>query len=146
MGENTSTSSRSADITVSCTANGKTGSNSFTITQAAGVRYQFTIKNNSTYQLYGKFGSITPPGQEVAVDLPPGEKQTVYIASDTVTIKNFIGQVQGKTSGTVKFTCSGASEGTMSGNIQSSGGFDNVINITDSLTVKNGTTITITIS
>ena len=144
-GANNSTSSRSADITVSCAANGKTGSNSFTITQAAGVRYQFTVINNSTYGVYGNFGSITPPGQEVFIDLPPGDNCPVDMASDTVTINNFIGNVPGKTSGTVKFTRSGAGEGTMSGNIQLIEGA-NVINITGSLTVKNGSTITITIS
>ena len=143
---NNNTSSRSTTITVSCTANGKTGSNSFTITQAAGVRYQFTIKNNSsTYGVFGQFGSITPTGQEVSGDFAPGTNRTVDMVSDTVTINNFSGIVQGKTSGTVTFTCSGAGAGTMSGNIQLEDGI-NHIDITGSLTVKNGTTITITIS
>ena len=95
--------------------------------------------------MYGNFGSITPPGQEVFIDLSPGDNCPVDMASDTVTINNFIGNVPGKTSGTVKFTRSGAGEGTMSGNIQLIEGA-NVINITGSLTVKNGSTITITIS
>ena len=143
---NNNTSSRSTTITVSCTANGKTGSNSFTITQAAGVRYQFTIKNNSsTYGVFGQFGSITPTGQEVSGDFAPGTNRTVDMVSDTVTINNFSGIVQGKTSGTVTFTCSGAGAGTMSGNIQLENGTSYVV-ITGSLTVKNGTTITITIS
>ena len=146
-GANNSTSSRSADITVSCAANGKTGSNSFTITQAAGVRYQFTVINNSTYGVYGNFGSITPTGQEVSGDFPPGTNRPVDMVSDTVTINNYKGKVQDKTSGTVKFTCSGGGgSGTMSGNIQSKEGIG-YINITaGSLTVKNGSTITITIS
>ena len=67
------------------------------------------------------------------------------MVSDTVTINNFSGIVQGKTSGTVTFTCSGAGAGTMSGNIQLENGTSYVV-ITGSLTVKNGTTITITIS
>ena len=140
--ENTSTSERSATITVSYTANGKTGSNSFTITQS-GQSFKFTIKNNSnTYGLYGSFGSITPTGQMVSGDFPPGTNRTVDMTSGTVIINNYNGAVQGKTSGTVKFECSGAGAGTMSGNIQSNGS----INITGSLTVKNGTTVTITIS
>lgn len=143
-GENTSTFSRSADITVSCTANGKTGSNSFTITQY-GPSFKYTIKNNSTYLLYGRFGSITPAVPMVPEEFLPDTSYTVNMASDTVIIKNFIGQVQGKTSGTVKFTCSGASEETMSGNIQLKEGIY-VINITGSLTVKDGSTVTITIS
>ena len=143
-GTNNSTSSRSADITVSCTANGKKGSNSFTITQS-GQSFKFTIKNSSTYKLYGYFGSIDPEGQIVPEEFPSGTNCTVDMVSDTVIIKNYIGQVQGKTSGTVTFTCSGAGEGTMSGNIQLKEGIY-VINITGSLIVKNGTTITITIS
>lgn len=143
-GTNNSTSSRSADITVSCTANGKTGSNSFTITQS-GRSFKFTIKTDSTYGLYGSFGSIDPEGQIVSGDFQPGDKYDVDMVSDTVIIKDYLGQVQGKTSGTVTFTCSGAGEGTMSGNIQLKEGIY-LINITGSLTVKNGTTITITIS
>ena len=143
-GTNNSTSSRSADITVSCTANDKTGSNSFTITQS-GQSFEFTIKNNSTYLLYGRFGSIAPAVPAVPEEFLPGTSYTVNMVSDTVIIKNFSGQVQGKTSGTVKFTCSGASEETMSGNIQLKEGIY-VINISGSLTVKNGDTITITIS
>ena len=148
-GTNNSTSSRSATITVSCTANGKTGSNSFTITQAAGVRYQFTVINNSsTYGLRGNFRSITPTGQIFPEELPPGANYDVDMVSDTVIIKDYFGQVPGKTSGTVTFTCSGASEETISGSIQLIDSVNMVygIDITDSLTVKNGTTITITIS
>ena len=70
------------------------------------------------------------------------------MVSDTVIIKDYFGQVPGKTSGTVTFTCSGASEETISGNIQLIDSVNMVygIDITDSLTVKNGDTITITIS
>ena len=148
-GPNNSTSSRSADITVSCTANGKTGTNSFTITQSGQSlqSFKFTIKNNSDYVLYGSFESITPTSQIVSGPFPPGTNPPVDMVSDTVTIKNFIGQVQYKTSGTVKCACSGGGGyGTISGNIQSSGGFDNAINATGTLTVKDGSTITITIS
>ena len=145
-GANNSTSSRSADITVSCAANGKTGSNSFTITQS-GQSFTFTIKNDSTYDMYGSFGSITPTGQTVSGDFPHGTNRTVDMVSDTVIIKNYEeGHVQGKTSGTVVFSCTGGGgSGTMSGNIQSKEGIG-YINITGSLTVKNGSTITITIS
>ena len=97
--------------------------------------------------LYGSFESITPAGQIVSGPFPPGTNRPVDMVSDTVTIKNFIGQVQYKTSGTVTFTCSGGGGyGTISGNIQSSGGFDNAINATGTLTVKDGSAITITIS
>lgn len=140
---NNSTSSRSATITISCTANGKTGSNSFTITQS-GQSFKFTIKNDGTYGLYGQFGSITPTGQEVPGDFPLGTiNHTVNMVSDTVTINNFVGQVQGKTSGTLVFSCTGGGgSGSISGSIQSNGWVDAV----GTITVKNGTTIIITIS
>ena len=140
-GTNNSTSSRSADITVSCAANGKTGSNSFTITQS-GQSFECTIINNSsTYGVYGNFGG--PAGESFPGDFRAGLNRTQYMASDTVILTDYFGVLQpSKTSGTVKFTCSGAGEGTMSGNIQSNG----TVNLTGKLTVKNGDTITITIS
>ena len=144
-GANNSTSSRSADITVSCTANDKTGSNSFTITQS-GQPFKFTIKNNSTYLLYGSFGSIDPAGQIVPEPFQPDTGYTVNMVSDTVIIKNFNGQVQGKTSGTVVFSCTGGGgSGSISGSIQSNEGIG-YINATGTLTVKDGSTVTITIS
>lgn len=142
-GPNNSTSSRSAAITVSCTANGKTGSNSFTITQAAGIRYQFTIKNDSTYVVHGSFESKTTAGQIASGEFKPGTNYTVYMVSDTVIIKDFEGQVQGKTSGTVTFSCTGGGgSGSISGSIESNGW----VIATGTLTVKDGSTITITIS
>ena len=135
---NNSTSSRSATITVSCTANDKTGSNSFTITQAAGVRYQFTVKNDSPYGVYGEFGSITPTGQSVSGDFPTGTNRTVDMVSDTVIINNYLGTVQGKTSGFVKFLCTGGGgSGSISGSIQSNG----MVDATGTITIKNGSSI-----
>ena len=135
---NNSTASRSATITVSCTANDKTGSNSFTITQAAGVRYQFTIKNDSPYGVYGEFGSITPTGQSVSGDFPTGTNRTVDMVSDTVIINNYLGTVQGKTSGFVKFLCTGGGgSGSISGSIQSNG----MVDATGTITIKNGSVI-----
>ena len=139
---NNSTASRSATITVSCTANGKTGSNSFTITQAAGVRYQFTIKNDSPYGVYGEFGSITPTGQSVSGDFPTGTNRTVDMVSDTVIINNYLGTVQGKTSGFVKFLCTGGGgSGSISGSIQSNG----MVDATGTITIKNGSGIALDI-
>ena len=135
---NNSTASRSATITVSCTANDKTGSNSFTITQAAGVRYQFTIRNDSPYGVYGEFGSITPTGQSVSGDFPTGTNRTVDMVSDTVIINNYLGTVQGKTSGFVKFLCTGGGgSGSISGSIQSNG----MVDATGTITIKNGSGI-----
>lgn len=141
-GENASSSSRSADITVSCTANGKTGSNSFTITQS-GQPFECTIKNNSsTYGVYGNFGG--PAGEKFSGDFGAGAKRTQYMVSDTVILTDYFGVLQpSKTSGTVTFNCSGnGGSGTMSGNIQSNG----TVNLTGRLTVKDGSTVTITIS
>ena len=139
---NNSASSRSATITVSCTANDKTGSNSFTITQAAGVRYQFTIKNDSPYGVYGEFRSITPTGQSVSGDFPTGTNRTVDMVSDTVIINNYFGTVQGKTSGFVKFLCTGGGgSGSISGSIQSNG----MVDATGTITIKNGSGIALDI-
>lgn len=139
---NNSTASRSATITVSCTANDKTGSNSFTITQAAGARYQFTVKNDSPYGVYGEFGSITPTGQSVSGDFPTGTNRTVDMVSDTVIINNYLGTVQGKTSGFVKFLCTGGGgSGSISGSIQSNG----VVDATGTITIKNGSGIVLDI-
>lgn len=139
---NNNTSSRSTTITVSCTANGKTGSNSFTITQAAGVRYQFTVKNDSPYGVYGEFGSITPTGQSVSGDFPTGTNRTVDMVSDTVIINNYLGTVQGKTSGFVKFLCTGGGgSGSISGSIQSNG----MVDATGTITIKNGSGIALDI-
>lgn len=138
---NNSTSSRSADITVSCTANGKTGSNSFTITQS-GQSFKFTIKNDSPYGVYGVFGSITPTGQSVSGDFPTGTNRTVDMVSDTVIINNYLGTVQGKTSGFVKFLCTGGGgSGSISGSIQSNG----VVDATGTITIKNGSGIALDI-
>lgn len=141
-GENTSASSRSADITVSCTANGKTGSNSFTITQS-GQPFKCTIINNSsTYGVYGNFGG--PAGEKFSGDFGAGANRTQYMVSDTVILTDYFGVLQpSKRSGTVTFNCSGnGGSGTMSGNIQSNG----TVNLTGRLTVKDGSTVTITIS
>lgn len=139
---NNNTSSRSTTITVSCTANGKTGSNSFTITQAAGVRYQFTVKNDSPYGVYGEFGSITPTGQSVSGDFPTGTNRTVDMVSDTVIINDYLGTVQGKTSGFVKFLCTGGGgSGSISGSIQSNG----MVDATGTITIKNGSGIALDI-
>lgn len=138
---------RSGSVTATATGNGsKTGSNSFTITQS-GQPFKFTIKNNSsTYGVYGYFGSITPPGQEVSGDFPPGTNRPIDMVSDTVTINNYEGQAQGKTSGTVVFSCTGGGgSGSISGSIQSNEGIG-YINLTGTLTVKDGSTVTITIS
>lgn len=144
-GANNSTSSRSADITVSCTANGKTGSNSFTITQSGQSLQSFecTIKNNSsTYGVYGKFGG--PAGEKFSGDFGANLNRTQYMNSGTVVLTDYFGVLQpSKTSGTVTFNCSGnGGSGTMSGSIQSNG----TVNLTGKLTVKDGSTVTITIS
>ena len=141
-GENTSTSSRSATITVSYTANGKKGSNSFTITQS-GRSFECTIKNNSsTYGVYGNFGG--PAGEKFPGDFGAGANRPQYMNSGTVVLTDYFGVLQpSKTSGTVTFNCSGnGGSGTMSGNIQSNG----TVNLTGILTVKDGSTLTITIS
>lgn len=141
-GENTSTYSRSATITVSYTANGKTGSNSFTITQFGGS-FECTIKNNSsTYGVYGNFGG--PAGEKFSGDFGAGANRPRYMVSDTVILTDYFGVLQpSKRSGTVTFNCSGnGGSGTMSGNIQSNG----TVNLTGTLTVKDGSTVTITIS
>ena len=143
-GANTGATTRSATITVTLTANGKSGSASFGITQSAGVTNKFTITNsNSTYGVYGSFGTITPSTQQISGDFAPNLNRTVNMASDTVTLTNYTGGLQpSKTSGTIKFECSGGGgSGSMSGSINSG-----YVNITGTLTVKNGSTITITIS
>ena len=66
------------------------------------------------------------------------------MVSDTVILTDYFGTLQpSKRSGTVTFNCSGnGGSGTMSGNIQSNG----TVNLTGRLTVKDGSTVTITIS
>ena len=64
--------------------------------------------------------------------------------SGTVVLTDYFGVLQpSKASGTVTFNCPGnGGYGTMSGNIQSNG----AVNLTGTLTVKDGSTVTITIS
>ena len=143
-GVNSSSSPRSAIISLSVTSNGGYGDATVTITQSAGVTNKFTITNsNSTYGVYGSFGTITPSTQQISGDFAPNLNRTVNMASDTVTLTNYTGGLQpSKTSGTIKFECSGGGgSGSMSGSINSG-----YVNITGTLTVKNGSTITITIS
>ena len=64
------------------------------------------------------------------------------MVSDTVIINNYLGTVQGKTSGFVKFLCTGGGgSGSISGSIQSNG----MVDATGTITIKNGSGIALDI-
>jgi hypothetical protein len=109
-----------------------------------------TFKNTSSkYGLYGNWGSVVPSDQTISGDFAAGTSRQVILNNSAVTLTNFSGAVTAastldpKENRQVSITCSG---GGGSGSMYGTSGSGGYIQLTGTIIVKDGSTVTISIT